>query len=136
MTSKISSWLHDVQERIKSLSEGRKGTVFGICYDDETVTLTWLTFENREGSKSFKFSNVRSVICYKKDLFAVDLICTDFVLKEGNPVLLHEEMNGWEELMKSLPTRLPGSVPFEEWWSKVVFPAFEVNLLEIYVVQE
>ena len=136
MTSKISSWLHDVQERIKSLSKGRKGTVYEISYDDQTVTLTWLTLENRTGKISFEFSNVRSVICYKRDLFAVDLICTDFVLKEGNPVLLHEEMNGWEELMKSLTTRLPGSMPFEQWWSKVAFPAFEVKLLEIYMVQE
>jgi hypothetical protein len=75
----------------------------------------------------FKWAAVARVVAYKRDLYIHDLICVAFEFADGTAFEIHEEMMGWQDLIDSLPRRLKGCAPFEEWWPKVVSPAFETN---------
>jgi len=45
---------------------------------------------------------------------------------------VNEEMEGWTEFTAALPARLPGCKAWEDWFFKVMSPAFATNPTEIY----
>lgn len=70
------------------------------------------------------WKQVDQVIVCKKDCFAVDSIRAAFAC--GDRVCeVHEDMRGWRRLMTHLPEYLPGCTPIEEWYPRVIVPAFE-----------
>lgn len=88
--------------------------------------------ENERGEKAIVWRDTISIHAYKRDVFAVDLICLCIVSSGEDAVEIDEEMQGWDELIKKLPDYLTGCKKFEEWFETVAFPAFELNLTEIY----
>jgi hypothetical protein len=75
---------------------------------------------------------VDSAIAFKRDEFVVDCICLLFAREDGTGVEADEEMEGWREFTEVLPTYLLGCRPWEEWFMKVVSPAFAPNPTEIF----
>lgn len=73
---------------------------------------------------SLEWNEVDTVIAYKRDIFAHDLICLAFVTRRGTTEV-HEEMQGWSKLIDQLPSVLPGTLAPPDWWVQVAFPAFE-----------
>jgi len=49
--------------------------------------------------------------------------------------VIHEEMDGWMEVIECLPDYLPRCKKWEVWWMAVAFPAFVTNYIEIYIRQ-
>ena len=86
-----------------------------------------------DGSKTdaIDWLNIDRIFVFKKDLLTSDLICLMIDTKEG-ALNIDEEMEGYDNLVQSLPDYLPGCVPFSEWFPVVAFPAFEVNPTIIY----
>lgn len=72
------------------------------------------------------------VEAFKRDLYAVDLICLLVLLKDNKAIEINEEMEGFESLAGKLPEYLPGCQEFEEWFQVVAFPAFKENNTVIY----
>ena len=87
--------------------------------------------ENVHGEDSVVWSEVLCVTAFKRDLFAVDQICLEFESKKGF-FLIHEEMKGWDSLIKRLPDYLPGCKNEKEWFEVVMLPPFELNLTTIF----
>lgn len=82
---------------------------------------------------SIPFVSISSVVVFKRDLFAYDLICTHLWLNEKEAAYeLDEDDPQWMELVEQLPALLPGTTPWTHWFSDVAFPAFETNPLEIF----
>lgn len=72
------------------------------------------------------------VEAFKRDLYAVDLICLLVLLKDNKALEINEGMEGFESLAGKLPEYLPGCQKFEEWFQVVAFPAFKENNTVIY----
>jgi hypothetical protein len=61
----------------------------------------------------------------------MDLICLGFVTANAT-VEVHEEMQGWSQLVEQLPLRLPGAPPLSGWWERVAQPPFAPSLTKLF----
>jgi hypothetical protein len=80
---------------------------------------------------------IRKITMYKRDEFTTDLICCDIEFERfgvRRTYFVHEEVEGWNELVEAFADRLPGF--FKDWWGVVAKPAFEPNITVVYVHQE
>ena len=85
--------------------------------------LVLTTRGSRQTDMSLEWSEVDTVIAYKRDIFSYDLICLAFVTRRRT-IEVHEEMQGWSKLIDQLPSVLPGTLAPLDWWVRVAFPAF------------
>ena len=91
-----------------------------ITYEDGTVV-----------KDAVNWSEVDSVFGFKLDIFAYDLICIGFRVKE-RWVEVAEDMEGWETLIDALLNYLPGMPCDTDWWEKIVQPPFATNWTTLY----
>ena len=96
------------------------------------MKVSWLTPENEIGERAIEWQAVVSIFAFKRDLFAVDLICLCVNMNDDTAVEVAEDMKGWEALAMKLPEYLPGCKKFEQWFEAVAIPAFKPNVTEIY----
>ena len=125
-------FFHRAGQRIKGATRGRAETRREIVCGPDGVKVHGAILESGAGSATFSWDLVLRVQTFKRDLFAVDLICLAIEMPEGC-VEIDEEMQGWDELLKELEQRLPGFPRWEEWWSTVAFPPFATNQAELWV---
>jgi hypothetical protein len=78
-----------------------------------------------------RWGDIDEIIAYKRDLMSVDLICAAFSTESG-ALELHEEQDGWEELMRVVPDHLKGARSYAEALRDVAFPAFATNKTILY----
>jgi hypothetical protein len=78
------------------------------------------------------WTEIESAYVYKRDAFTTDLICLAFRLQNGSSFEINESMQGWQNLIENLPAYLPDCINFSDWFMNVAFPAFEMNLTQIY----
>jgi len=81
---------------------------------------------------TFNWREVTRLFAFKRDIFAVDLICFAFELHGFETLEVNEHMQGWNTLVAAVPIRLPGALAQEEWFQKVAFPAFALCWTQIY----
>ena len=132
MLEAFKSYLHRVAERQKSYRQGRRRTVYKIFHNANAMKISWLGLENDTGEIVIAWQDAVRVEVFKRDLFAVDLICLSVVLRDNKAVEINEEMEGFESVADKLPEYLPGCQKFEEWFQVVAFPAFKTNNTVIY----
>lgn len=116
---------------------------FEIIFDDNSVILKEKLYpifkllallQGKPTTKvqTIQWNEVLEAYIYKRDIFAVDLICLSLKTTTGASLELNEEMKGWKNLVDNLSKVLPNCPAFEEWFMEVAIPAFELNLLKIY----
>jgi hypothetical protein len=89
------------------------------------------TSEPTQPLASLEWNNVSAVLAYKRDLYAVDLICLGFVTPQGT-IEVHEGMQGWSPLLEQLPSWLPGVPLASNWWERVAKPPFEACVTKLF----
>lgn len=82
-------------------------------------------------STSVQWREITTVLAYKRDLFAFDLICLAFSTPEGT-VKIDEQMQGWSELVEELPSRLPGTPTVSDWWERVAKPRSATCMTKLF----
>jgi len=132
MLEGFRSYLHRVAEKQKSYRQGRRRTVYKIFHTANAMKVSWLGVENDRGEIVIAWKDTVRVEAFKRDLYAVDLICLLVLLKDNKAVEINEEMEGFESLAGKLPEYLQGCQKFEEWFQVVAFPAFKENNTVIY----
>ena len=132
MLEAFKLYLHRVVERQKSYRAGKRDTVYTIFHNANAITLSWLSMKSGRGEVVVAWQDAVEVKAFKRDLYAVDLICLSFLLKDNKALEINEEMGGWESLVEKLPEYLPGCQKFEEWFGAVAYPAFKPNITAIY----
>ena len=132
MLEGFRSYLHRVAEKQKSYRQGRRRTVYKIFHNANAMKVSWLGVENDRGEIVIAWKETVRVEAFKRDLYAVDLICLLVLLKDNKAIEINEEMEGFESLAGKLPEYLPGCQEFEEWFQVVAFPAFKENNTVIY----
>jgi hypothetical protein len=83
------------------------------------------------GVGSLKWNEVRTVLAYKRDLYATDLICLGFTSPVGT-IEVDEEMQGWQQLVERLPSLLPGTPPLSDWRERVAKPPFASCVTKLF----
>jgi hypothetical protein len=78
------------------------------------------------------WSQVARAVAFKRDQYVVDRICIVFELSNTQAMEINEDMQGWERLVEQLPTHLPGTLVYTEWFGEVAFPAFKTNEKTIF----
>src|SRR5262249_156198 len=87
--------------------------------------------ESTQPMASLEWDDVSAVLAYKRDLYTVDLICLGFVTRNGT-IEVHEEMQGWSQLLDQFPSRLPGAPPCSDWWGRVAKPPFAPSVTKLF----
>lgn len=100
------------------------------------LKLSWLSMANETGSTDIIWTEVASILAYRRDCFAVDQIRLYINLSDKTAIELTEDMQGWEDLLKKLSEYLPGCKQADEWWAAVAFPAFDANVTSLYEREE
>jgi len=77
------------------------------------------------------WKDVNGVVAYKRDLFLYDEICLGFSSPDGG-VEVNEQMQGWDTLIKALPSYLAGVPSWDQWWDKVAKPPFATNATTLF----
>ena len=89
------------------------------------------SYIRRDGKTTVHWSDVKEVFAFKRDLFAVDLICIGFrVSDDGEYWEIDEEMCGYKSIVAAMEKVFAGLDP--DWWEKVAFPPFETNLVTLW----
>jgi len=78
------------------------------------MKVSWPTLENERSELTIEWRAVVSIFAFKRDLFAVDLICLCLNLNDDTAVEVAEDMNGWDGLVTKLPEYLVDCRRFEE----------------------
>jgi hypothetical protein len=103
----------------RAIEDQKCGNVVG---DTDCLRITSST----GGSSELRWSEVEEVHAYKRDLFTTDLICLAFKrYGEERYLEIHEQMDGYHDLLEALPSRLPSFSM--EWMLAFAFPAFETK---------
>jgi hypothetical protein len=84
-----------------------------------------------EGATSLKWSEVKTVLAYKRDAYATDLICLGFTSSDST-IEVDEEMQGWSQMVERLPSLLPDTPPLPDWWERVAKPPFVTCVTKLF----
>jgi hypothetical protein len=84
----------------------------------------------REEKASILWPEVVRIYAFKRDLLTVDLVCLAFQRANASCFEIDENMEGYEALLAQLPVVFKGFD--EDWWRKVVKPAFATKLTEVW----
>ena len=80
------------------------------------------------------WSEVAKIVAFKRDCYAVDLICIAFELDGSRVAETDEEMEGWQGLLEVLGEQF--GIREEAWFKKVAVPAFAPNVTTLWTRQE
>ncbi len=132
MLEAFKSYFHRVAERQRSYRHGRRRTIYKIFHNANAMRVSWLGLENDRGEIVIGWQDVVKIEAFKRDLYAVDLICLSLLLRDDKSVEINEEMEGWDSVVAKLPEYVRGCQKFSEWFEVVAFPAFKANKTAIY----
>ena len=119
--------------RYQANRDGKSLIQWALSYDETELTADWQRIDLLDrGRHIVPWSDVVEVSAFKVDRFSFDSIRARLKRSDGTFLEVAEEMNGFEEVMCSLPAHLSGCRPYDEWWHRVAIPAFETNLTVIW----
>jgi hypothetical protein len=78
------------------------------------------------------WSDITAIVVFKRNLFAVDLLCLRFELESGEALEVNEKMGGWSHLLEKLHDFLPGCMTKSQVLEAIVKPAFATNETRVY----
>ncbi len=118
--------------------ESIKGTTgvskdFQKILDDDgafTFSETGFTIKMEKDLQSIRWDEIKTMLGYKRDLFAVDCICLDVFTENGHGFSISEEMPGWYRFLQQSKLAFPAIS--KTWEFEIAFPAFETKLTVIY----
>ena len=83
-----------------------------------------------EPAWTLRWSDVRAIRTYKRDLWTTDMICVAFQLADRKWFDINEEVEGFREVRAQMEARFPAIS--EDWFGEVTNPAFETNDTLLY----
>jgi hypothetical protein len=125
------------RERQLTLRRSHSSVADAIVFDRESLTTAWVSANRSERirSETISWADISEIWVHKKDCWSHDQI--RMLLYSGNTTTeITEDTAGWSELTCHLHELLPGCMKFEEWFQRVVSPAFAPCFTRIYQAQQ
>lgn len=76
------------------------------------------------------WQEISEIVAFKRDLFALDLICLRIKTCDGWSFEINEDIPGFKPLVAEFERQLPGFR--RDWFRIVALPAFEPNVTLLY----
>ncbi|HMZ82288.1 MAG TPA: hypothetical protein PLL06_21500 [Acidobacteriota bacterium] len=125
------TWLSHILARFR---DPRSSPTFSIICTPHQLSKTRSVKGNIEQETVIAWQDIAYLLAYKRDLWAVDLICIEVGTCRGFAFEIDEEMDGWEVVVNRLPEYLPGCPAYADWWQVVAHPPFARNETQLYPV--
>jgi hypothetical protein len=95
--------------------------------DEEGINL----FQGLRLISKIKWQNIIKIVAFKADLGTYDSVSLSVTsLPNNEAVIFHEEMDGFENLIKVLASRL--SIIPTDWYEQIIQPPFATNETVLY----
>jgi hypothetical protein len=123
-----------VERLLRRVKARWRGTPFcetHVTYSISSVKVTLTNIDGDSNVKEITWADVIEAVAYKRDCFAVDLMCVALV-GHGNVLEVNEQMKGWNELLDHLTDYLPGCRGKDKWYPEVMFPPLKENRTLIF----
>lgn len=128
-------WLEQVlgRDRIAKLTPDLlKEAENGIVQFDATGFSVSFRQRQMEYYASLNWEDVREIKTFKRDLFAIDLICWWFCCSDDDyRIEINEHMLGYDKLITAVQSRFT----INNDWFGVAFPAFATNMTTVWQKQ-
>ncbi len=102
-----------------------------LVADAEALRLEWEQ-RGRTGVERLRWADVERAVAFKRDLWAVDLVCLELEAK-GLVLEIDEEMEGWQDVLAALPERLPGCLDGRAIFAAVMHPPMAESRAVVFV---
>jgi hypothetical protein len=111
-------------EDLKSFEE--KAVENGIfSYTEDGFIIKFKTHD-----RSIKWSDIETIIAYKRDLMTTDQICFDLFYQNSLSSTISEDTEGWSQFVNRMQEAFPQID--KDWWGKIIHPAFKTNMTLLY----
>jgi len=127
--SKSQTWFARLNERLRNLGPEPRPPVVEV--GESGFKLSIFRQDGSIQTIELKWQDIQQAVAYKRDVFAYDLICIEFITAEWG-VEINERMEGWGEMTSALPNYLPGITDCWEWWNAILQPPFAANPTVIF----
>jgi len=132
--------MRDGTARVARIFQGslqRKIELLRATIEIDEQGLRRITYFSDESVKSaaMKWSEISRVLAFKEDLSAYDLLCVALTGHDGT-MIVDEQMDGFDELIRVLPEHLPGAPLVEDWWTRVIHPPFAANFTTLFAREQ
>jgi hypothetical protein len=87
-------------------------------------------FDDNRQIARIDFGRVVRLVTFKRDLITTDVIVLAMIDENGDGILVHEEMPGFQDLFEVLSSAFAGIK--RDWYMQVMTPAFATNSLTIW----
>jgi hypothetical protein len=115
------------------IQRGRLARARQVSFNFNSEGVTYSSWINGEPEieQLIPWAKIEKVGAFKRDFYAVDLICiafetADFVYE------INEDMVCWPAFVEKIATHLPGCLKAEDWYQSVMLPAFKTNWTVLY----
>lgn len=93
------------------------------------VTNEGFSIESEINNAYIGWLDINKLTVYKMDLMAIDLVCLEVEVKIGKTYIIHEELEGWTEVITEMNRILNLD---SDWLTNVTLPPFQRNDTIIY----
>jgi len=83
-----------------------------------------------EDKRALGWSELNTIIAYKKDLYTYDVICLDVFSKDGQSFSINEDTSGWYQFIERLNKTFTSIN--KAWQPEITIPAFKTKLTLLY----
>lgn len=90
--------------------------------------------QTNKAKENLNWNQIYLMLGYKKDLFAIDLICLDIYYDRNKVFVINEETPGWFNFLKHSKNIFPEIE--KDWEINISKPAFEKKLTVVYDCQK
>ncbi|HWE85743.1 MAG TPA: hypothetical protein VG267_12425 [Terracidiphilus sp.] len=105
-----------------------------IEVDSSAIQRTAQFTDGSTRSVRLEWNGITRVLALKCEQTHGELLCM-IVTGGGNVVVLHEEMDGFRNMVDALPAHLAGAPAAAEWRHRVMRPAPEANVTRLFARQ-
>jgi hypothetical protein len=124
-----------IDQWIEEIRSGKKPSVPERTHFDHELLVKSETFIVREVKTKreleIRWEEIQASTAFKRDLLSTDQVCIAFQLNKG-ALEVNEEMKGFADFCTAMAEKLPGSIPWTEWYMNVTTPAFELCVTPIF----
>ena len=78
-----------------------------------------------------RWDEIQGATAFKRDLLTTDQVCIAFQLNRG-AFEIDEGMKGFADFCTAMAEQLPGSIPWTQWYVKIITPSFEMSVTPIF----
>ncbi|MBI4751699.1 MAG: hypothetical protein HY774_24720 [Acidobacteria bacterium] len=105
------TWLSHILARFR---DPQPSPTFSIICTPHQLWKTRAVNGKIEQETVIEWQDITYLLAFKRDLWAVDLICIEVGTNHGYAFEIDEEMDGWECVVQRLPEDLPGCPVYAE----------------------